>query len=83
MPNLTVEKLHHTCFKLEIPLAAHKSEEPSTSITFLDIEIDNFTGELRLPAEKLDHICRLPDWEDNISCTHSVEDYMVRTPINY
>ena len=65
-----VEKLHQTCSELGIPIAAHKSEGPATHITFLGIVIDTLAGELRLPAEKLDHIRRLlAGWGDRKSCT--------------
>ena len=51
-----LEKLLFTCSNLGIPLAAHKSEGPATTITFLGIVIDTLAGELRLPAEKLNCI---------------------------
>ena len=49
--NLTL--LVHTCNILNLPLALHKREGPSTCITFLGIELDTVKLELRLPAEKL------------------------------
>ena len=65
-----VEKLHKTCTELGVPIAAHKSEGPTTHITFLGIVIDTIAGELRLPMEKLDHIRRLlTEWGDRKSCT--------------
>ena len=36
-----------------MPLAAHKTEGPTTCITLLGIEIDSVVGELRLPPAKL------------------------------
>ena len=65
-----LEKLLFTCSDLGIPLAAHKSEGPASSITFLGIVIDTLAGELRLPAEKLNRIrTLLVDWGDKKSCT--------------
>lgn len=41
---------------LGIPVAVHKTEGPSTCVTFLGILIDTIRGELRLPAEKLQRL---------------------------
>eukprot|EP00731_Ephydatia_muelleri_P032743 Em0024g287a len=65
-----LEKLRSRCTELEIPLAAHKCEGPSTKITFLGIVIDTSVGELSLPAEKLNHLRDLlEDWGDRKSCS--------------
>ena len=45
--------LVETCHTLKIPLAIGKKEGPSTTLTFLGIELDTIQFELRLPAEKL------------------------------
>lgn len=42
--------------RLKIPLAKHKTEGPSTTITFLGITLDSINMEARLPLEKLDRI---------------------------
>eukprot|EP00731_Ephydatia_muelleri_P018931 Em0011g971a len=64
-----LDKLRSRCTDLGIPLAAHKCEGPSTSITFLGIFIDTATGELRLPPEKLVHIrSLLSEWGDRKAC---------------
>ena len=64
-----LDKLRSRCTDLGIPLAAHKCEGPSTSITFLGIVIDTATGELRLPPEKLVHIrSLLSEWGDRKAC---------------
>ena len=41
---------------LGIPVAAHKTEGPSTCVTFLGILIDTVRCELRLPVEKLQRL---------------------------
>ncbi len=42
-----------TCAELGFPVAAEKIEGPATSLSFLGIEIDTQSQELRLPQEKL------------------------------
>ena len=49
------------CCQLEIPIAMEKLEGPTTMLTFLGIEIDTFTMQLRLPRanlEELKNCCR-------------------------
>ena len=46
---LALETLRILC----VQVASHKTEGPSTSLTFLEIHMDTHTFELRLPAEKL------------------------------
>ena len=41
------------CSYLRVLVAAHKTEEPTSSITFLGIELDTSAIVLRLPQEKL------------------------------
>ena len=45
--------LIHTCAELDVPLATEKLEGPSTTLTFLGVEIDTTKMEIRLPDEKL------------------------------
>ena len=48
--------LHKTiqlCSRLGVPIATHKTEGPSTVLTFLGIELDTLNGILRLPPVKL------------------------------
>ena len=45
-----------TCSKLGVPIAPEKCEGPSTCITYLGIELDTQSMELRLPAEKLKRV---------------------------
>lgn len=58
--NLT--QLVTICSILNLPLALHKREGPTTCLIFLGIELDTEALELCLPAEKLAHlkstICR-------------------------
>jgi hypothetical protein len=44
------------CQQLGVPVASHKTEGPSTCLTFLGIVIDTDRMELRLPTEKLLHL---------------------------
>ena len=41
------------CTELGLPTAPHKREGPSTTISFLGIEIDSVKQEVRLPQQKL------------------------------
>ena len=48
--------LHKTiqlCSRFGVPIATHKTEGPSTVLTFLGIELDTLNGILRLPPVKL------------------------------
>ena len=45
-----------TCGKLGVPIAPEKCEGPATCITYLGIEVDSETMELRLPLEKLQRV---------------------------
>jgi len=55
--------LIHTCAELGVPLATEKLEGPSTTLTFLGVEIDTTKMEIRLPDEKLQRICQeLTTW---------------------
>ena len=58
------------CSRLKVPIAAHKTDGPTTSITFLGIVIDTVQGELRLPAEKLQRLLELIRvWGERKACT--------------
>ena len=48
--------LIHTYAELGVPLATEKLEGPSTTLTFLSVEIDTAKMEIRLPDEKLQRI---------------------------
>ena len=41
------------CSHLGVPVASHKKEGPTSTITFLGIELDTLAKVLRLPQEKL------------------------------
>ena len=44
------------CQRLGVPVAAHKTEGPSTCLTFLGIQIDSVAMQLSLPPDKLSQI---------------------------
>jgi hypothetical protein len=53
-----------------VPIAAHKTEGPTTCLVFLGIELDTIAGELRLPDEKLQRLqSLLLEWGDKSVCT--------------
>ena len=55
---------------LGVPVAAHKTEGPSTVLTFLGIWIDTASFQLHLPEEKLDRLhILLRSWQSKKSCT--------------
>ncbi len=58
------------CEELGVPIAAHKTEGPSTVITFLGIEVDTVDRVLRLPQEKLQRLRReIERWKGRRCCT--------------
>ena len=58
-----------TLHALGIPIAVHKTEGPTTSLTFLGIVIDTLTFELRLPDDKLSRLQgQLQSWVKKSSC---------------
>ena len=60
----------YTCKVLGVPVAINKVEAPTTSLTFLGIEIDTVKGQLRLPADKLGRLKdMLASWVARRSCT--------------
>ena len=61
--------IRRVCAGLGVPLAAEKTEGPSSCLTFLGIEIDTRAGVLRLPAEKLSRLCStLRRWTGRKTC---------------
>ncbi len=61
--------LDRECEVLGVPLAAHKRAGPTTTITFLGIEIDTIAGQLRLPADKMVRLtAAIAEWGDRRSC---------------
>ena len=55
---------------LGVPIATHKTEGPSTLLTFLGIQIDTVIGQLSLPPEKLIRIRSMVEaWGTRRSCT--------------
>ncbi len=58
------------CARLGVPIAAHKTEGPSTVVVFLGITIDTAKGELRLPEDKLSRLQDLlEEWKSRKCCT--------------
>ena len=45
--------LDHKCQCLGVPIAAHKTDGPTTRLKYLGIEVDTAAGLLRLPDDKL------------------------------
>ncbi len=59
-----LENLLGTFRELRVPIAQHKVKGPATCLTFLGIEIDSMTMELRLPQGKLEAIqVLLREWQ--------------------
>ena len=66
----SLRKMTELCAILGVPLAKEKSEGPSTSITFLGIQLDTESGTLALPPAKLQRICDLlNEWGDKKVCS--------------
>ena len=58
------------CEQLGVPIAREKVCQPSTSLTFLGIEVDTLAMELRLPQEKLERLKEaIKAWQARKSCT--------------
>lgn len=58
------------CAKLGLPLAADKTEGPTTCLTFLGIELDSVALEARLPKERLAEInLRMMEWGKRTSAS--------------
>jgi len=58
------------CGKLGVPIAGHKTEGPTSVLTFLGIEVDIVKMELRLPPSKLCQLkAEIHAWSERESCT--------------
>lgn len=69
--------LVYLCALLNIPLAMHTQEGPSTCLIFLGIELDTEKLELRLQAKKLERLQRmLKRWSSYKSCQDSLVGYL-------
>jgi hypothetical protein len=65
--NATV--MHIACERLGFPVEPEKDEGPSTTISFLGIELDSLALELRLPHDKLQRLTvLLESWRERRSC---------------
>ena len=59
-----------TLARLGIPVAAHKTEGPTTALAFLGIVVNTSTFELHLPMEKLTRLQEtIQQWTQRRSCT--------------
>ena len=59
----TLDLAIHTATRLGLPVEPAKVEGPATTLTFLGIEIDTVSMELRLPQTKLTRLkCTLAEW---------------------
>lgn len=66
----SVSSTWRECSVLRVPIAAHKTDGPTTCLIFLGIVVDTLKGELRLPADKLQRLRdSLLEWETRKSCT--------------
>ena len=62
----------HTFNHVGVPVAAEKTEGPSTSITFLGIVIDTVSYQLQLPEEKVSRLLSmLQHWRSRKSCSRA------------
>ena len=58
------------CKKLGVPIADHKTEGPTSVLTFLGIEVDAVKMEIRLPPTKLLQLkAEIREWAGKESCT--------------
>ena len=65
-----LEILERECRSLGVPLAAHKREGPSSTLTFLGIEIDTVVGQLCLPSDKLKRlVTTITQWGTRRTCS--------------
>ena len=49
----TLLVFHQTCEQLGNPIAVEKTVEPTTSLTFLGIQLDTLSMQMRLPQDNL------------------------------
>ncbi len=52
----SVSAMLAACAKANMPIEPEKNEGPSTTISFLGLELDSMTMELRLPQDKLNRL---------------------------
>ena len=75
-----IQILEAICEELGVPLAPGKKEGPSTRITYLGIVIDTVSGQLSLPADKLQRIRRTVDqWLHRKDCLRRELESLVGT----
>lgn len=54
--SVSLSQFINMCFVLGIPIKSENTEDPSTVLTFLGIELDTMKMQARLPQEKVDKI---------------------------
>lgn len=65
-----MDTLDRECRTLQVPIAPHKREGPTTCLAFLGILIDTVEGELCLPQNKLQRLVDLlRQWDGRRACT--------------
>ena len=75
-----LKTLDRTFAQLGVPIADHKRDGPTTCITFLGIEIDTVSSQLRLPDEKLLRLrSLLTEWGDRKACNRRDLESLVGT----
>ena len=67
---VALQEVHATCRDLGVPVATHKTEGPTTQLTFLGIQVDTEAMQLSLAPEKLSQILALVlSWRSRQSAT--------------
>ena len=73
-----LEMMQSTCAELGVPLAGDKVEGPTTSLTFLGIQLNTNSMEASLLSDKLDRLClELAEWQDKKSCTRKDLEHLI------
>ena len=61
--------MHEVCNETGTPVEQEKSEDPSTKITFLGMELDSLAMKIRLPTQKLTNLKQsLGEWRGKKAC---------------
>ena len=74
----SLQILLDTCAELGIPVAAHKSTDPTTHLAFLGILIDTIKMLISLPQEKLERLKGLlQKWKTKKCCTRRESESLI------
>lgn len=61
--------MHETCARVGLPVKPENDEDPTTTISFVGIELDSVAMEIRLPQEKLKRLEEeLSTWRGRKAC---------------